>query len=569
MYDGELIAFREALAAPAGSMALQIIGDSTGLDSNFWVDQMLPMLAALYPAWNVHEFRWDYTTEDWTQLIVHQAAPGGDRCAHFYSSHACSVDHTAANSITGDIDIRAHLSLDNWSPADESHIAVNFPGAGGDFGWRFYIGGGQWGRPVLQWSPNGTDLITAMVADWTYWNAVKPADGADLWLRVTLDVNNGAGGSTAKFYTSSNAGYSWTQFGADVVTAGTTSIHATTGQLMLGGRGSVASVVGPMTGRLYHIEIHNGIAGPIVAPCLPELYTDHVNAGLTFLGAPVLTCVNGSYAGGHLASNFLNDATRFAKLTPNFGQVLSILNDSHNEGSPTGVTWTAMLDTMLAALRARFPSAGFGITTQNPRFSPATYVTEHAQRRLDTIGWAATNSVPVIDAYAAIVAAGMTPLETDIADGVHPTTASATIWAQTALRRILVGDRSVLDLDGLDLNDGVHYFQMPGLDVGAIEPTYDEYRSYAGTVATANVSTAHLLQVTVPLDVRAADPDDLPALIAALNAKIAGCTFASPKTLTVGAVAYSIIDSPRVRPVLDELYFAGVARLTVVLNRLP
>ena len=127
----------------------------------------------------------------------------------------------------------------------------------------------------------------------------------------------------------------------------------------------------------------------------------------------------------------------------------------------------------------------------------------------------------------------------------------------------------VCTLDGLNLNDGTLYFVQLGFDPGEEELSYDEFPSYAGGLAIRNVSRAHVAQATLPVDVRAASEAAMKAGVAAINAKIAGCTFAAPKALVYGTDSYSIIDSKPVRPVHDELYAVNVARLSLVLNRLP
>jgi hypothetical protein len=123
--------------------------------------------------------------------------------------------------------------------------------------------------------------------------------------------------------------------------------------------------------------------------------------------------------------------------------------------------------------------------------------------------------------------------------------------------------------DGLNLNDLGLYHLMPGFDPGESELSYDEQVSYAGGVALTNVQAAHVVQLTLPIDVRAASEAAMLAGVAAINAKIAACHFAAPKTLLVGSRSFQIIDSAEVVPAEDELYYLNVARLSVALNRLP
>jgi hypothetical protein len=127
----------------------------------------------------------------------------------------------------------------------------------------------------------------------------------------------------------------------------------------------------------------------------------------------------------------------------------------------------------------------------------------------------------------------------------------------------------VCTLDGLNLNDRSLYFLLQGFDPGEPPLAYDEFPSYDGSVALRNASRARVVQATLPIDVRAASEAALWAGIDAINAKIRLCTSDAPKTLVVGARSYLIVDSAEVRPVEDELWYAGAARLAIALNRKP
>ena len=105
-----------------------------------------------------------------------------------------------------------------------------------------------------------------------------------LWVRGTLDVDNGAGGHTARFYWSLD-GVAWTQLGTDVVTAGTTAIavNAST-RVMVGATtwsGDNTSFAWALTGDLYRVEIRNGIDGTKVF----DLDFSGANTGRSFVCA--------------------------------------------------------------------------------------------------------------------------------------------------------------------------------------------------------------------------------------------------------------------------------------------
>lgn len=133
--------------------------------------------------------------------------------------------------------------------------------------------------------------------------------------------------------------------------------------------------------------------------------------------------------------------------------------------------------------------------------------------------------------------------------------------------------RTVLTYGGLDLNDGVSWFLLPGFDPGAPVLTYDELRGWGSPTAPVvqvNVSEANLIEMTVPLRVQGTSEADLAAEVAALNAKIA----AGAQTLIHGPVgataAYSCVRSPRVSYARDAAAkVAYTAFLTFTPLRLP
>ena len=127
--------------------------------------------------------------------------------------------------ITGDIDLRAYVSLDDWTPSATQTIIGKWSGAG----QRSYtLSIFTDGKIRLLWSADGTATFTR---DSTV--ATGVADGSAKWIRATLDVDNGASGHDVIFYTS-NDGSTWTKLGDTVTTAGTTSIFSSTSNVLLG-----------------------------------------------------------------------------------------------------------------------------------------------------------------------------------------------------------------------------------------------------------------------------------------------------------------------------------------------
>lgn len=159
-------------------------------------------------------------------------------------------DHTSL-AITGDIDVRVHVALDNWVPGGFGiFIVAQWPNTGTNNAWLFGITAA--GRPQLAWSPDGT---TGAIVSRT--STEIPTFSTYGWIRATLDANNGAGSHDVRFYTSGD-GTNWTQLGGVVNGAGTTSIFDSTANLAI-------SNILPFTGNVRAVEIRNGINGTIVA----------------------------------------------------------------------------------------------------------------------------------------------------------------------------------------------------------------------------------------------------------------------------------------------------------------
>lgn len=165
----------------------------------------------------------------------------------------------AALDITGDIDIRADIEPDSWTPAARTVIASKYLNTGSNRSWYLSLAGT--GHLEFAWSAAGTTVETATST------AAVPATTGRLTVRVVLDVSN-AGNHTVTFYTGTSVTTATTQLGAVVTTAGVTSIFSGTAALEVGsGNGGIVIFVGDQrfVGRFYRLQVCNGIAGTVVA----------------------------------------------------------------------------------------------------------------------------------------------------------------------------------------------------------------------------------------------------------------------------------------------------------------
>ena len=165
-------------------------------------------------------------------------------------NYASSPDSNALD-ITGDLDVRVKVALDDWTPGSANLLLAKWSGSG-NYSYYLYINSG--GAPSIQWSPNGTDTSKSATGA-----TLNLKDGSIKWVRWVLDVDNGAGGNDNKFYTSDD-GINWTQLGSTITQSGTTSIYAGTAPLELGSYNGGSTT---MTGKLYRAQVFNGIGGTL------------------------------------------------------------------------------------------------------------------------------------------------------------------------------------------------------------------------------------------------------------------------------------------------------------------
>lgn len=154
-------------------------------------------------------------------------------------------------SITGDIDVRLYMAADDWTPAAAPALFYKYNTGAGNASYGLYMNTN--GTLGFFWSADGSAALDKVSTA-----APIVSNFGALWIRATLDVDNGAAGNDVKFYTSID-GVIWTQLGATVTTAGTTSIFDSNTQLTIGMRGSGSN--DPLAGKVYRAQIYAGLTG--------------------------------------------------------------------------------------------------------------------------------------------------------------------------------------------------------------------------------------------------------------------------------------------------------------------
>lgn len=406
----------DALDDGLRSTAIQILGDSTGNDPTEWPTLLATAIAADYPAWSVHTRLWSDATQDYAPPVTITTGTAGGRFLDGSTGTSTRrLDPSVSPHIAGVIDARFRMSLTDWTPAAQLNVGGKSD-APGFRGWYLFINSTT-GRPGFAWSVDGT-AVAAMSA----YGAPVVADGETIWLRVVFTPDNGAGNRTARFYQSVD-GQTWTQIASTVSAVGAVTLYnnAATGYTIGG-----LSVAGNPTMRTYEVQVRDGENGPSVVPALPDLWPPYDTNAADVVGAPVLTVVNGSHPGAALA--YLS--ARLPLLTPDYGQALTVLSVSHNQGPSMGRGFTAAYDTLRTAV-ATSVLAPTVIVTQNPQGASA-YPVEHAQRRLDLLTYARQHNIGLVDTYRAFIDYGDWQGAL-MADSVHPNAAGSQVWADAIL----------------------------------------------------------------------------------------------------------------------------------------
>lgn len=158
--------------------------------------------------------------------------------------------------IVGDIDIQVYLAATDWTPANRNPIVEK----AASFDVAFIFDLRTDGKLTMTTSTNGISQVISVSTA-----AVGAADGSPIWIRVTVDVDNGASGNTVTFYTSPDE-VVWTTLGIPVINVGTTNINNSSGALFIGhdNSGSIA-LTNNFIGRIYQCRIYSGILGILKA----------------------------------------------------------------------------------------------------------------------------------------------------------------------------------------------------------------------------------------------------------------------------------------------------------------
>lgn len=183
------------------------------------------------------------------------------------SGDYASTPDSAATSITGDIDIRVLVAADNWSTGSAQRLVAKFNTTGNQRAYYFQLLGS--GALEAALSVSGTGASTTFRNSGTSIDTVV-SDGEPIWLRMTADLDNGAGSYEVSFYYAVVGDYdpdtqdgTWAQLGSTATGTALAGIFDSTALLEIGsGNGGTA---GLLAGKIYRAQLFNGIVGTLAA----------------------------------------------------------------------------------------------------------------------------------------------------------------------------------------------------------------------------------------------------------------------------------------------------------------
>lgn len=422
-----LSAIKSILKFNRKSLLFNMLGDSTSDGDTDWWNLFLNDFIVKYPLWNLYLRKWDDASQSYGEIVNQVEGSEGYKYARITnegSNQVISTPHSASLAITGDIEISCKVSLDNWKPTTATCILEKWSVDTA----RSYmlIINATTGIISLYWSNDGTTINNIPSTA-----APTVENGQDLYLKVTFDVDNGAGGKTAKFYQSSD-GETWTQIGSDVTRAGTTNIYAGTNLVRLGSYG--IGTLWHLNGKLYTATIRDGINGtPVLmydsamhyySTTLKDLlgltYTIHND--ITMIGGMSLQALNASVSGENAAYG----TARIADMLPSEADLIFV-NYCHNEGSDVDY---AEYKTLLDALKASYPRMGVVCCTQNQQNITTVYFLQHGIRNAQISKYAGITNSVLIDFFTESLNYEISEITGE--DNVHPSADGYRKWADFA-----------------------------------------------------------------------------------------------------------------------------------------
>jgi hypothetical protein len=163
---------------------------------------------------------------------------------------------------------------DFWYPDVDDTLVAHYDTGSNQRSWRLNIDSPT-GQPFLIWGTDGTSsTLLAQATD----RAAIDAFGVSR-IRVTLDVDDGAGGWVVLFEHQLETDGPWVQLGDLITGVGTTSLFNSTAPYTVGAYLGSGAPLNRWNGRIYSAEVRDGAAGAVLVN--PD-FTQHLDGTTSF-----------------------------------------------------------------------------------------------------------------------------------------------------------------------------------------------------------------------------------------------------------------------------------------------
>jgi lysophospholipase L1-like esterase len=416
--SGGAAAIHAALKANR-SCGIAVVGDSTGNGTDEWVYLLADHIADTAPGHKVVHRVWSGSA--WTESTI-QDPGNGERRYNHPASLGLSASFGGADVVHAgpDLVIEAKIIAASWA-AVAGKTFVQQWGSVPNRNWRFSLGTGT---VNLQWyESDGTTLRFPAGS-----SAIPFVDGQPMWVRVFLDVDNGAGQYAVTHYYSTD-GVTWTTAGTTTGATGVTTVN--------NADFDVEMLTSAFTnGGISGLRIRSSLAGPTENNiAIDNAWRGAVsNDELTLTGDPVLRIDNMSVSGW----NSTNATQAQLNNIDHHGTLLAFISLGHNEGyagGPVGRKWTNGIKAIADILQARCPMAQIVIVGQNPEAVFSTIdqyqVDGHALRIAQLAAFAAREGYGFLNFFRPFHDSGSAILDL-VPDGIHPEGAGTALMVSTA-----------------------------------------------------------------------------------------------------------------------------------------
>jgi len=429
----------ESLAAKldigAGDITLAVLGDSTGNDGDEWVAQLRNKLMASRPSMRVEYALWNTDTQAYPAMTVMQPGEG------YVPGGVLRLTDDPFNRTASDLTGTTPDVGSKWvAGAGAFSVNENVATARSTGGTVLTDGGRQGDMTVtLEGVTLNTTATSAARQLQVY--AKYASSTTNLWLYLNISTTGVVSWGifrrlanvTTQLVTGPNTvlpANATTKFDMQLKVIGQ-AVTGTINGVSIGATLSAADADSYTGATQAGMANGNGGASPMTGATIDRftLDVDAVGQG------QALRIYNGS-APGQTAAYHL---PRLAAMLPTAPDLV-IANVGHNYKAGGETLFLSEVRDLEAAVRARYPLAGFAATSQNTEFvganNPAANVGQHLRRltalRIEcmTRGW---GYIPALEAFLSQPDRGRLLVNED---GIHPLSPGSALWGEAAYQYV-------------------------------------------------------------------------------------------------------------------------------------